>query len=412
MLAWSPDGRMLASPSGDRLIHIWDAEVGEICNTIKFQSVESAIWSPDGQIFVSAGHHRKHGLGLQIWNPTDLSFQYSIKDTYAYTARGRLSWSPDSCTLAFWGYNSDVQLLDVRTGEFAKALKVPQKNRYNYCYGGVWSPNCKFFSLVTQNALLIWHIESGEVIAEIEGNYEWGSKASWSLDGEILAFGGSSKRRAKDYNVVLWNVTKQQAELLEGHTEVVREVAFSSDGRLLVTKAGRMVRFWRCDTWQLVTVFENSDYGSDISLNPQNSSFAILGEDDRAIHIWDVDTETLLDISSDNESIRYRNAKVVLIGDSSVGKSGLGMVLAGEEFKATKSTHGRHVWSLEAKHHKTSNNLWEIRETLLWDLAGQAEYRLVHQLSLDQINVALILFDGSSPTDPFKGVTFWNKALQ
>jgi GTPase SAR1 family protein len=88
------------------------------------------------------------------------------------------------------------------------------------------------------------------------------------------------------------------------------------------------------------------------------------------------------------------------------------MVLAGKAFEATKSTHGRYVWSLDTTYHKTEKDLSEIRETLLWDLAGQAEFRLVHQLSLDQTSVALVLFDGSSPTDPFKGVTFWNKALQ
>ena len=36
----------------------------------------------------------------------------------------------------------------------------------------------------------------------------------------------------------------------------------------------------------------------------------------------------------------YANAKVLLLGDSGVGKSGLAMVLAGEEFRATESTHG------------------------------------------------------------------------
>jgi hypothetical protein len=56
--------------------------------------------------------------------------------------------------------------------------------------------------------------------------------------------------------------------------------------------------------------------------------------------------------------------------------------------------------------------LRKTREILLWDLAGQVEFRLIHQLSLDQTSVALVLFDGSSPTDPFKGVAFWNKALR
>jgi len=43
----------------------------------------------------------------------------------------------------------------------------------------------------------------------------------------------------------------------------------------------------------------------------------------------------------------YANAKVLLLGDSGVGKSGLAMVLAGREFTPTESTHGRRIWLLQ-----------------------------------------------------------------
>jgi small GTP-binding protein len=413
MLSWSPDGQMLASPSGDRLIHIWNAETGEIHNTIRFTSVECANWSPDGQIFISVGNHRQYGSGIQVWDPKDFNFQYLVEIGGIYIGRHRFAWSPDSHLLAVWNHSGNIKILDIRTGELFKTLEVPRKDQHDGLYGGSWSPNGKILALVSQHRIQILHIDSGEVIDEIEGYYDWGSEVDWSPDGDILAFGGSSNPKSKSYNVYLWNLKDKKVDLLEGYTSSIPKVIFSPDARLLFTKsADGIVRFWRCDTWQLIAVFKNLDYGSGVALNPQDSSFAILGEDDRVIRIWDVDTETLLSISSSNNSVRYRNAKVVLIGDQSVGKSALGMVLAEEEFKATVSTHGRHVWSLETKHHKTTDDLWEIRETLLWDLAGQAEYRLVHQLSLDQINVALLLFDGSSPTDPFKGVAFWNKALQ
>ncbi len=107
----------------------------------------------------------------------------------------------------------------------------------------------------------------------------------------------------------------------------------------------------------------------------------------------------------------YSNAKIALVGNTSVGKSGLGLVLAGRQFRATESTHGRHVWSLENETVKLDEGVPAIRETLLWDFAGQPGYRLLHQLHLHDVAVALVLFDSRSETDPFAGVPYWAQAL-
>ncbi|HJU53192.1 MAG TPA: TIR domain-containing protein, partial [Pyrinomonadaceae bacterium] len=54
----------------------------------------------------------------------------------------------------------------------------------------------------------------------------------------------------------------------------------------------------------------------------------------------------------------------------------------------------------------------EVRETLLWDLAGQPGYRLIHQLHLNEVAVALVVFDARSETEPFSGVRHWDRALR
>ena len=54
----------------------------------------------------------------------------------------------------------------------------------------------------------------------------------------------------------------------------------------------------------------------------------------------------------------------------------------------------------------------EIRELVLWDLAGQPGYRLVHQLHLEDVSLALILFDARNELDPFSGVRHWHRALK
>ena len=116
--------------------------------------------------------------------------------------------------------------------------------------------------------------------------------------------------------------------------------------------------------------------------------------------------------STTPSSVRYTNARVLLVGDSGVGKSGLGLVLTGQPFAPTESTHGRYVWTFESQEIELGGERKETRETLLWDLAGQPGYRLVHQLHLNEVTVALVIFDGHSETDPFAGVYHWDRALR
>ena len=99
------------------------------------------------------------------------------------------------------------------------------------------------------------------------------------------------------------------------------------------------------------------------------------------------------------------------MGNTGVGKSGLAHVLTGRPFEKTDSTHGRHVWVFDSHESQASDGHTELREVLLWDLAGQPSYRLIHQLHLNEVAVALVVFDAGSNIDPFAGVRYWNRAL-
>jgi len=106
----------------------------------------------------------------------------------------------------------------------------------------------------------------------------------------------------------------------------------------------------------------------------------------------------------------YANAKVLLLGDSGVGKSGLALVLAGEPFQPTESTHARRIWKMPVP--ELNDGAQAQREVLLWDLAGQPGYRIVHQLHLSDGAAALIMFDSRSETAPLAGIGYWARALQ
>ena len=106
---------------------------------------------------------------------------------------------------------------------------------------------------------------------------------------------------------------------------------------------------------------------------------------------------------------RYTNAKVLLVGESGVGKTGLARRMATGEFEETQSIDGHWATRLKATQHHTDEK-WATRlmlnedttddgtrrEIWLWDFAGQADYRLIHQLFMDETSLAVLVFNPQS----------------
>ncbi len=132
-------------------------------------------------------------------------------------------------------------------------------------------------------------------------------------------------------------------------------------------------------------------------------------ERSRLIHLWELDFGVLLGQRT-TPSVSYTSAKVVLVGDSGVGKTGLGWRLAKGEFKEHASTHGQQFWLLEQLCQQRRDGTQ--CEAVLWDLAGQPDYRLINALFLDDADLALLLFDPTRDGDPLSGVEFWLRQLK
>jgi len=376
--AWSPDGRYLAVPSNSQAIGIWDTSTAQRVQTLMGHVgvVYNVAWSPDGTILASVAADGT----VRLWHPLD---NRTVRILRGHTrAVYAVAWLANGSLLASGSADGIIHLWNPQTGALVSTLRSESAEAV---YALAWSPVETVLASGSAQEILLWDGEATTPLCKLvqqapstTGNVSQIYSLAWSSDGRLLASGSA------DCTIRLWEPEAERLiRILEGHTGVVTSISFSGDDRLLASKArDKTICIWRTDTWKPVAKMKERSlrlpWSSSLAFHPHASTLAIAEDEDRKIGLWDMDVDAML-AASQEVSMYYTNAKIALVGDSGVGKSSLGQVLVGQPFAPVASTHGRKVWLFDAQEVGIDGERRETRETLLWDLAGQPGYRLIHQ---------------------------------
>ena len=218
-IAYSPDGKTLAIEKWDDgpRIQLLNARTGRVKKVIRYQGEELRViaYSADGKMLASGS---RDGTVL-LWNARTGKLQQRLT---GHTAEiSSLAFSPDSKVLASGSFDGTVRLWNVGTGKLQKTISLEGRTSVAF------SPDGKVLAIGSWREIRLLNAQNGQLKQTIDGR---GESLAFTRDGKTLASGGWRR-------VSLWNArTGEPQRSLTGPPEGVAWLAFDPKGNTLVSR--------------------------------------------------------------------------------------------------------------------------------------------------------------------------------
>jgi WD40 repeat protein len=248
-MAFSPDGKLIALDSG-AMVKLWDIATGLGLRTFEGhnEGVSSVAFSRDGRWLASASWDHT----VKLW---DVVTAREIHTFRGHTDRvWGVAFSPDSKRLASAGDDGTVRLWDTTTGLTLYSFESDTDALFSLAF----SPDGTRLATAAPNRTIsLWDVRTGQWIRSFARNTAPIHGLAFTPDGTRLASIGI------DGTVKLWDVeTGQEALVLRGHTSAGWGVAFSPDGTRLATgDQDCRGRLWDARPWTPEAAIEREALG-------------------------------------------------------------------------------------------------------------------------------------------------------
>ena len=229
VVAWSPNGQLIASALSNGVVQLWKAETGE--KHADFRASASMLaWSPESSVLLAAS-----GTHVTAYDVAAGKVQYT-KELGGVSPQ--ILWSQSAKMVATRDGTNSVSLWDVSQGKLQRKLDGHS--------GGItsvaFSPNGRVVATGSADKTTkVWEVSTGKVVQTLSGHEGTVTALSWGVNGKTLATGSADK------SIRLWDAPNakllQKIDVNQGSIQVVAlsKQALASGGTektLVLTNSG------------------------------------------------------------------------------------------------------------------------------------------------------------------------------
>ena len=289
-IAYSPDGTRLATISEDGTARQWDALGGQELLSIRSNAgpLYGVAYSPDGKNLAVASADKS----AKIWDAGDGRLAMTLT---AHTgAVNGVAYSPDGSRIATASSDGTVKIWDTRDGHLLLSLR----GHSDAVNGVAFSPDGKVLaSASSDNTARLWDAAKGSQLRNLRQS---GSvkDVAFSPDGKRLATASS------DNTASIWDISKGSQVLNLRQMGSVNGVAFGFDGRRLATASDDgSALIWDLSGGQGLLTLRHLDSVNDVAFSPDGKRLATASSD-KFGRVWDAQSgETLLTLAAASASV-------------------------------------------------------------------------------------------------------------